>query len=77
LPNIDPVKSIFSGEINYAVKPTGYINPLFFEAWSLDLNSKFQNLLTTDDNDVPTKLHDIALKLDQELTRLRDIRDNE
>jgi hypothetical protein len=69
----DPVKSIFSGEINYAVKPSGYINRLLFEAWNPDLNSQFQNLLKADDSVVSTKLHEIALKLAQEMTQLKNI----
>jgi multiple sugar transport system substrate-binding protein len=65
----DPIKSVFVDEMNYAVKPTGFKSPLMYNE---DLNTQFQELLKTDDKDIPAKLQDLALKVDQEIKRIEN-----
>ncbi|QGQ99322.1 extracellular solute-binding protein [Paenibacillus psychroresistens] len=62
----DPIKSIFVEELNYATKST---ERRFFNAWiaDKDIKTHFEKLLTTEDKDIPAKLHELALKLDQSL----------
>jgi multiple sugar transport system substrate-binding protein len=67
----DLTKSIAVEEMIYSVKPSYDYNPFFNQAWNEDLTAQFQKLLTTDDKDIPAKLHDLALKLDQEMNRLK------
>jgi multiple sugar transport system substrate-binding protein len=67
--NKDPVKSIYADEMNYAVKGAGANNPFFYEA---NMAEDFKKFLTVDDQDIPGMLHKFALKMDQELNRLRD-----
>jgi multiple sugar transport system substrate-binding protein len=72
--NSDPIKSIYSDEMNYAVR-SSFSNPYFYKAWTGDLTTQFENLLSAKSNDIPAKLHDLALKLDQELNRLKQAED--
>ncbi|QGQ99309.1 extracellular solute-binding protein [Paenibacillus psychroresistens] len=71
----DPIKSILANEINYAIKPQGYVSPKYYQAQSPEIYTQFQDLLNVDDNDVQDKLHDLALKLDKELDRLKTTAD--
>jgi ABC-type glycerol-3-phosphate transport system substrate-binding protein len=65
----DPIKSIFLDEINY-----GY-SYFYNGGWNEDLTAQFNKLLTTSDKDIPAKLHDLAIKLDQEMNRLKNAED--
>jgi multiple sugar transport system substrate-binding protein len=71
----DPSKSVALDEMNYVVKSSSDYNPLFYQAWNKDLMSQFQELHTTDDKDIPFKLHELAIKLDKELNRLKNAAD--
>ncbi|QGQ95520.1 extracellular solute-binding protein [Paenibacillus psychroresistens] len=71
----DPIKSILVDEMNYATKSWVNINPYFGKAWNKALNAEFAELLTTDDSQIQLRLHELALKLDLELTRLKDVDD--
>ncbi|MBO9604513.1 MAG: extracellular solute-binding protein [Paenibacillaceae bacterium] len=73
--NTDPIKKVPVGELKYAVKPMD--SSLISHAWTPELTAGFQALLTTEDKDIPAALHALALKLDQELARLKAERDNE
>jgi multiple sugar transport system substrate-binding protein len=71
----DPIKSIIVDEMSYAIKSWVNINPYYGKAWNKALNAEFGELLTTDDTQIPLKLHELALKLDLELNRLRNADD--
>lgn len=74
----DPAKGIYMDEMNYAVKSSFDINPLFDEAVSNSYsqsNDLFSELLTTADKDIPSKLHKLALAMDQEMKRLKQAKD--
>jgi hypothetical protein len=64
----DPIKHIFEEEVNYAVKPLGYNFYMVFNSESIA--AQFQELFNTTDNDISAKLHEIALKVDNELKQL-------
>ncbi|QGQ96734.1 hypothetical protein EHS13_18540 [Paenibacillus psychroresistens] len=69
----DPVKSISSDEMSYATKSSSDYNLYFNIASSNEeLTAQFDDLLATADSDIPRKLHELALKLDQEMKRLKD-----
>jgi hypothetical protein len=51
------------------------INPYYGKAWNKALNAEFGELLSADDTQIPLKLHELALKLDLELNRLRNADD--
>jgi multiple sugar transport system substrate-binding protein len=67
----DPVKRIYLDEMSYAVGPSMNNSPFFAKAWNKELIDQFNRLLATSDSDIPAKLHDLAMKLDQELHRLK------
>lgn len=73
--NADPIKKVPVGELTYAVKPVD--NSLLAMAWTPELTARFQALLQTDGKDIPAALHALALKLDQELARLKAEREKE
>ncbi|MDB5056363.1 MAG: sugar transporter substrate-binding protein [Bacilli bacterium] len=76
----DPAKSIYMDEMNYAVKSSFDINPLFNQAWNenqFNLYNKFNDLLTTEDKDIPAELHKLALAVDQEMKRLKQAEDQQ
>jgi multiple sugar transport system substrate-binding protein len=76
----DPTKSIYMDEMNYTVKSSFDINTIFNQAWlenQYNLYNKFNELLTTDDKDIPAKLHDFALELDREMKRLKQVEDQQ
>ncbi|MDB5056364.1 MAG: sugar transporter substrate-binding protein [Bacilli bacterium] len=79
--NTDPIKSIYMDELNYAVKSSFEINPLFNLAWMENnfilSNGLFTDLLTTEDKDIPAKLHKLALAVDQEMKRLKQAEDQQ
>jgi multiple sugar transport system substrate-binding protein len=67
----DPIKSVFANEINYAIRPAGYANSYYFQVLTQELFTQFQDLLQVSDDQLQPKLHDYALKLDEELQRLK------
>jgi ABC-type glycerol-3-phosphate transport system substrate-binding protein len=72
--NTDPIKRIFVNEMTYAVKPSAYYNPLLFESWNgqSSLAAPFQELYILADKDIPSKLHTLAQKVDQEINHLKN-----
>lgn len=68
----DPIKRTFHDEMNYSVIPSLSSNPYIVKAWNTDLQEKFGKLLAMSDAELQPWLHDLALKLDQELRRLED-----
>jgi multiple sugar transport system substrate-binding protein len=67
----DPTKNIYVEEMNnHMVKPSLDSNAYAYSIWNQELFDQFKELLTTADEDIPAKLHDLALKLDQEMNRL-------
>jgi multiple sugar transport system substrate-binding protein len=62
----DPIKRIFEDEMYHVVKPSP-------NKYNID----FTSFLTTDDKDIPDKLHDLALKVDEEMIRLKNIKDQQ
>jgi multiple sugar transport system substrate-binding protein len=71
----DPIKRVFANEINYAIKPSGYVNPYYFSALNQDLFTQFEDILKVRDNEIQSKLHGFAIKLDQEMKRLETAAD--
>jgi multiple sugar transport system substrate-binding protein len=69
----DPTKSIFIDEMNnHFVKASMDSNAFSYSAvTNEEVSAQFQELLTTADEDIPAKLHDLALNLDQEMNRLK------
>lgn len=67
----DPIKTMAADEMNYAVKVSSAYNPYYNQAWNRELTADFNSLLTTNDKDIPDKLHLLALKLDQEMNCLK------
>ncbi|QGQ99448.1 hypothetical protein EHS13_33605 [Paenibacillus psychroresistens] len=65
----DPVKKIFDNEFNYLVKTSLNNNPFAGNVWKEEIRAQFISILETDDKDLPGKLHELALKLDQEMKR--------
>jgi multiple sugar transport system substrate-binding protein len=74
--NSDPVKSIYVDEFSYAINSTDYS---FTNAWNGDENLaiQFEKLLTTNDKDIPVKLHELALKFDQALKKANSVSDQQ
>ncbi|QGQ99331.1 extracellular solute-binding protein [Paenibacillus psychroresistens] len=74
--NSDPVKSVYVGELSYATISTDYS---FFKTWNedKDLTEQFEKLLTTKDEDIPAKLHELALKIDQALKKANSVSDDQ
>jgi hypothetical protein len=50
---------------------------LFRQAWNEDLTAQFQELFTANNQEIPNKLHKLAVNLDQELKRLKNLEDSQ
>ncbi|MBO9608653.1 MAG: extracellular solute-binding protein [Paenibacillaceae bacterium] len=59
-------------EMKVAVNPADQNNRFFYKAWNENLDAQFQNLLAAKDEELPARLHDLALKVDQEMHRLQN-----
>ncbi|WP_130605965.1 ABC transporter substrate-binding protein [Cohnella abietis] len=69
----DPSKSVALKEMDYVVKSSSEANQFFTQAWNKELTAQFQELLRTEDHNIPARLHELALALDKELNRLKTI----
>ncbi|QGQ99449.1 extracellular solute-binding protein [Paenibacillus psychroresistens] len=68
----DPAKSVYIEEANYVVKPAMDNNLYFYNAWNEERVAQFEGLFGEVEQDLPIKLHELALKLDEELNRLKN-----
>lgn len=75
--NKDPSKRVYVEEMKYAVISSTNNNPYFNEAWNEVLMAQFQRLLSVSDKDIPDELHKLALKVDEELNRLKIVNDQQ
>jgi multiple sugar transport system substrate-binding protein len=71
----DPIKRVFANEIKYAIMPVGYINQYYYQALNQDLLTQFQDISYLSDAEIQPRLHDLAIKLDQEIKRLKTAAD--
>lgn len=67
----DPYKRMIEEELQYVVRSSSERNPYFNEAFRMVDMSDIFELLSVADRDIPDKLHEIAIKVDQEMERLR------
>jgi len=68
----DPAQSVALEEMKVAVNRADQNNRFFYKAWNENLDAQFQNLLAAKDEELPARLHDLALKVDQEMHRLQN-----
>ncbi|WEK56389.1 MAG: extracellular solute-binding protein [Candidatus Cohnella colombiensis] len=68
--NSDSNMKMYSEELNYAVKLTDG-NPYFWSAWNPEMIAEFEKLIELSDDEIPSKLHELADKLEVEMSSLK------
>jgi multiple sugar transport system substrate-binding protein len=71
--HVDPIKSLMIEEMNYSVSSSTNNSHYYSEAWNPEFIGLFQQLLTMEEKDVSIKLLELALRVDQEMARLKAI----
>jgi multiple sugar transport system substrate-binding protein len=72
----DPIKSIYINEMNYAVKPSLDYYHIVYHLYPFTYDP-FYDLVFTADEDIPAKLHKLALGLTQDMKRLKQAEDQQ